>query len=230
MICRLRRVAGQTTPCLIKSIALTQMPLNKDRHKSELREAGWHSRGYLPHFDGRALPQFISLHLADSVPRAVVERWKQELDTKNSERDRILLQRRIERYADQGYGSAFLKDERLAEMVQETLLRDDGKKYRLSSWAVMPNHIHLLVTRFEDQILADIMQAFKSITSHKANKSLRRSGQFWMLDYFDRYIRNPKHYQKTVEYIENNPVKARLCARPEDYRFSSAWFRKHVVS
>jgi len=46
-------------------------------------------------------------------------------------------------------------------------------------------------------------------------------------DYFDRYIRNEKHYQKTVEYIENNPVKARLCARSADYRFSSAWFREH---
>jgi hypothetical protein len=48
-----------------------------------------------------------------------------------------------------------------------------------------------------------------------------------MPDYFDRYIRNAKHHKKTIEYIENNPVKARLCERPEDYRFSSAWFRKH---
>jgi hypothetical protein len=47
-----------------------------------------------------------------------------------------------------------------------------------------------------------------------------------MPDYFDRYIRNAKHYQKTVEYIENNPVKASLSARPADYRFSSAWFRE----
>src|SRR5580765_2279437 len=107
------------------------MALFDDRHQKELREAGWHSRGYLPHFDGRALPQFITLHLADSVPRAVIERWKQELDAKNSGRDKILLQSRIEKYADQGYGEAFLKDHRIAEMVQDTLLRDDGKKYRL---------------------------------------------------------------------------------------------------
>ncbi len=201
--------------------------LANDPHQTELREAGWHSRGYLPHFDGIVIPQFITIHLADSVPGAVIERWKQELDTTNSERDKILLQSRIERYADQGYGRAFLKDDRLAEMVQETLLRDDGKKYRLSRWVVMPNHVHLLATRSEDEMLADIMQSFKSLTSHKANRLLGRCGQFWMPDYFDRYIRNAEHYQKTVEYIENNPVKARLCARPEDYRFSSAWFRKH---
>ena len=31
---------------------------------------------------------------------------------------------------------------------------------------------------------------------------------------------------KVVAYIENNPVKARLCEKPEDWPFSSAWFRK----
>lgn len=92
----------------------------------------------------------------------------------------------------------------------------------------MPNHVHLLVTRSDNYTLSDIMQSFKSITSHNANKALHRSGQFWMLEYFDRYIRNEKHYKKTVEYIENNPVKARLCARPEEYPFSGAWLRKHT--
>jgi REP element-mobilizing transposase RayT len=203
------------------------MPLAKDPHRTELRAAGWHSRGYLPHFDGIVIPQFVSIHLADAIPKRVIEFWKRELDGKNSTQDKSLLRSRIEKYADQGYGEAFLRDDQLAGMVQETLLKDDGKSYRLSSWVVMPNHVHLLLTRFEEETLADIMQVFKSVTSHKANKALRRSGQFWMPEYFDRYIRNAKHYRKTVEYIENNPVKARLCARPEDYPFSSAWFRKH---
>ena len=203
------------------------MTLAKDRHQSELRAAGWHSRGYLPHFDGIVIPQFISIHLGDSVPREVIERWNRELNTRSSMQDRILLQTRIEKYADQGYGEAYLKDNRLAEMVQETLLKDDGRKYRLSAWVVMPNHVHMLVTRFANYTLSDIMQLFKSITSHKANKTLRRSGKFWMPEYFDRYIRTAEHYEKTVQYIENNPVKARLCPRPEDYPFSSAWFRAH---
>jgi REP element-mobilizing transposase RayT len=48
-----------------------------------------------------------------------------------------------------------------------------------------------------------------------------------MEDYFDRFIRNEEHYLNTVGYIENNPVKARLCKEPGDWPFSSAWFRKH---
>ena len=204
------------------------MTLAKDPHQTQLRAAGWHSRGYLPHFDGIVIPQFITLHLADSVPKEVIEGWKRELGTRGSVEDKTLLLNRIEKYADQGYGEAFLKDHHLAEMVQDTLLKDDGKKYRLSAWAVMPNHVHLLLTRFDNSTLSDIMQSFKSITSHKANKALGRSGQFWMLEYFDRYIRNEKHYKKTINYIENNSVKARLCARPEEYPFSSAWLRKHT--
>jgi REP element-mobilizing transposase RayT len=203
------------------------MTLIKDLHQVELRAAGWRSRGYLPHYDGRALPQSISLHLADAVPKTVIEGWKRELNTKNSVQDKMLLRARIEKYADQGYGKAFLKDHRVAQMVQRTLLNDDGKRYRLFAWVVMPNHIHLLLTRFERDTLAEIMQSFKSITSHKANKSLSRSGQFWMLDYFDRYIRNAKHFKKSIEYIEDNPVKAGLCLRPSDWPYSSAWFRAH---
>jgi REP element-mobilizing transposase RayT len=201
------------------------MSLIENSDKIELSEAGWHSRGYLPHFDGRAIPQFITLRLFDSVPDKVLQRWKCELDVVNSKKDQIILQRRIEKYLDQGYGAAFMKDHRVAELVQKDLLHYDEQNYRLSSWVVMPNHIHFLLTRSDATELADIMQSLKSLTSHKANKILRRKGQFWMEDYFDRYVRSAEHFAKTVRYIENNPVKARLCKEPEDWRFSSARFR-----
>ncbi len=55
---------------------------------------------------------------------------------------------------------------------------------------------------------------------------LGRSERFWQKEYFDRFIRNARHFAKVVAYIENNPVKARLCEKPEDWPFSSAWFRK----
>jgi REP element-mobilizing transposase RayT len=202
------------------------MSLIDDPHKAELRAAGWHSRGYLPHFDGIEIPQFITFHLADSVPRKVIERWQEELKSVKAEQQKILLRRRLEKYLDHGYGEALLKDTRVAGMVQNSLRKFDGLRYRLFAWVVMPNHVHLLMTRFEEYELKDLIHSLKSYTAHEANKILRREGQFWFDDYFDRYNRNEKHFRKTVEYIENNPVKAGLCAKASDWPFSSAWFRK----
>lgn len=137
-----------------------------------------------------------------------------------------MLQRRIERYLDQGYGEAFLKVPEVAKMVQDSLLKFDGSRYRLYSWVVMPNHVHCLMTRSEEYELSDILHSLKSFTSHEANKILNRHGQFWIEDYFDRYIRDQQHFERTVQYIENNPVKAGLCREPGDWPYSSAWFKK----
>jgi putative DNA methylase len=90
----------------------------------------------------------------------------------------------------------------------------------------MPNHVHSLMTRFEAYELSDILHSLKSFTAHEANNLLSRNGQFWIEDYFDRYIRNQEHFEKTVNYIENNPVKAGLCLEPGDWPYSSAWFKK----
>jgi REP element-mobilizing transposase RayT len=202
------------------------MALFDDPHQNELRTAGWHSRGYLPHFDGIEIPQFITIHLADSIPKKVIKRWQEELKSLKYEQEKILLQRRIERYLDHGYGEALLKNASVATMVQNSLLKFDGTRYRLFAWVVMPNHVHSLMTRFANYELPDILHSLKSYTAHEANKILHRSGQFWIEDYFDRYMRNQEHFLKTVQYIENNPVKARLCEKPSDWPFSSAWFKK----
>jgi REP element-mobilizing transposase RayT len=218
------RAPSPATPRTVSTMTLWQSP-----HKTDLKKAGWHSRGYLPHFDGSELPQFVTLRLYDSVPNSVLIRWHRELNTTGLRVDQLLLRRRIEHYLDQGYGQSFLRNPIVATTVQNDLLSYDGNALKLFAWVVMPNHLHLLATRYTDQTLAGIMQSFKSLTSHKANNLLKRIGRFWMADYFDRYIRNAEHFVRTVQYIESNPVKAKLCARPEDWPFSSA-NRRHPHS
>jgi REP element-mobilizing transposase RayT len=193
--------------------------------QKELRDAGWHSRGYIPHFDGGEIAQTISFHLADSLPQAVLEKWKRELAQDARTNSDSILRKRIEHYLDQGYGACALRTEPVANLVQESLLRFDGERYRLSAWIVMPNHVHLLLTPCAEWSLSQIMKDMKSFTSHEANRILGRRGQFWMEEYFDRYIRDAKHFSNAIAYIENNPVKAGLCARPEEWPFSSAWWR-----
>lgn len=49
------------------------------------------------------------------------------------------------------------------------------------------------------------------------------SSPAWNREYWDRYIRNEKHFRQALEYIHSNPVKAGLVARPEDWQWSSAF-------
>jgi REP element-mobilizing transposase RayT len=192
----------------------------------ELQKAGWHSRGYLPHFDGGEIAQTITMRLADSLPIEVLKRWIKELSTESERGGEAIARRRVERYLDQGFENCLLRDTRIAEMVQESLLHFDGERYRLSAWAVMPNHVHLLLTPINLWPLSKIMKLFKSYTSHEANRILDRRGQFWMEDYFDRYVRNARHFTNAIRYIESNPVKAGLSEAASDWRFSSARFRQ----
>src|ERR687895_193574 len=142
------------------------MSLINSSHKKELREAGWRSRGYLPHFDGRSIPQFITLHLADSIPKKVIERWQRQLSKFQDKEKQIIFARRIEKYLDQGYGSCFLKDSRIAKIVQDSLLKFDGIRYDFFAWVVMPNHSHSLLKRFEEWELDQLMHSHKSYTAH----------------------------------------------------------------
>ena len=45
-------------------------------------------------------------------------------------------------------------------------------------------------------------------------------------DYYDRFIRDERHFVRALEYIEMNPVAAGLCLRPEDWPYGSARFRR----
>jgi REP element-mobilizing transposase RayT len=180
----------------------------------------WHSRGYLPHFDQDGFTQFITFRLADSVPQTVLDKWLIELH--NGEITDALFRRRVEYYLDQNYGDGTLRKPAIANMVEEALLKRDGERYRLIAWVLMPNHVHLLIFPLESYSVAGIMHSIKSFTSHEANKLLKRTGHFWAKEYYDRYIRDSRHFASTIAYIENNPVKARLCETPEDWPFGSA--------
>ncbi len=187
------------------------------------RHRGWHSRGYLPHFDaGQELPQFVTFRLADSMPAHVVASWQEELLAHpETERD-AALHRMIKSFIDSGYGACHLQNPQIGAIVETAILFFDAERYRIHAWVVMPNHVHTLFTPEPGYSLSDILGSWKSFTSKEANKLLGRTGKFWQEDYFDRYVRNEYHFQRVVWYIENNPVNAGLCTDSSDWLFGSS--------
>jgi len=181
---------------------------------------GWYSRRYLPHVDLPGLLQAITFRLDDSLPKEVFERLAQDAV------DDAVERKRIEAVLNAGHGECWLQRHEIAEIVENALFHFDGQRYRLIAWCVMPNHVHVLIEAWERWPLAGVIQSWKSFTAKAINRNLGRGGEVWQREYFDRYIRDDRHLQATIEYIENNPVAAGLAPSPESWQFSSASQRK----
>jgi|WetSurMetagenome_2_1015567.scaffolds.fasta_scaffold356264_1 hypothetical protein len=164
------------------------------------RDSGWHSRGYLPHFDVPDIVQMVTFRLGDSLPEAAVREMADDPIRRN---DRTWRER-VQAYLDAGHGTCYLRDPQLAGRVQDSLLHFDAERYRLLAWSVMPNHVHVLVETMGGFALSRVLCSWKSYTAKEANRVLGRSGRFWHPEYFDRYIRDGAHYANAVSYIEAN--------------------------
>jgi hypothetical protein len=56
---------------------------------------------------------------------------------------------------------------------------------------------------------------------------LGRTGEpFWQEESFDHWVRGDEEFNRIAHYIEQNPVKAGLVKRSEDWPWSSAFRRK----
>jgi len=219
--------------------ALRSYGVSKTAHSS-LR-SGIHSRGYLPHVKREGASYFVTFRLADSLPRTVLL----EFERKHAEALRRLpadataeqtaeihreLHRDVERYLDQGAGECHLRRAEIAQMVVEALRHFDGEKYVLESWAIMPNHVHLVLWPMPNVTSSEILKSRKRHTARQANLLLGRTGEtFWQRESYDHWIRNDDEKMRILRYIRMNPVKAGLCTTAEDWKWSSAfpgWERK----
>jgi putative transposase len=181
---------------------------------------GWHERGYLPHRDEPGLTQFVTYRVADSFPATLRSEWEALLKIEDDRERR----KKLEAYPDLGRGACWLRTPVVAELVQSAFRFHDGTDYELRAWAVMPNHVHVLVMTGAKplrQVIAD----WKQFTAREANKLLGRRGKFWAEDYWDTYMRDAAHELRARRYIENNPVKALLVREPAEWVWSSARFR-----
>lgn len=184
---------------------------------------GIYNRGYLPHWDFDGAVQAITFRLADFVPAKVVSAWKRELASIHDDKSRHKeLHRRISHYEDAGHGEAVLSDPSVAGIVQDRLISSHPESYKLIEWCVMPNHVHVMIKLEIGSLLSEVIRIWKGGSSIEINRLLGRSGALWQREYHDRFVRDLDHCHDCRAYIRNNPVKAGLCAKPEDWRFSSA--------
>ncbi len=127
-------------------------------------------------------------------------------------------------------GSTWLKEEKVANIVQEALHHRDKVKYDLFAYCIMPKHVHIVFELLEDSVnsdkskteypLAKVLHSLKSYTALKCNKLLHRSGAFWQPESYDHVIRDSEELEKTVKYTLNNPVKAGIIKNWKNWPYS----------
>ncbi len=185
--------------------------------EEQIGAKGWNTRGYLPHFDQPGTMQMLTFRLGDAMPAALRHEWERLYEIKD-ERER---RTKLEAYLDRGLGECQLRNAKCAAAFEEVLLKFDGAHYRLAAWVMMPNHVHVLVELWT-MPLGRLCKAWKGASANAINHILRRSGEFWQEDYWDRYIRDEEHFRKALRYIELNPIKAGLSGTAADWPHGSA--------
>jgi REP element-mobilizing transposase RayT len=198
--------------------------------------SGFHSRDHLPHLKREGGSYFVTFRLAGTLPGEVLGQLKRE-------RDQILTQAlaarrpltwqeqeklfrcysdRVDKYLDAGHGECWLKRPPIADLVAGAVRFHADVRFDLLAWVVMPNHVHAVVQPKPGWALSQILQSWKGYTAHEANRLLDRTGhEFWQRESFDHLIRNDEDFHRCCHYTTANPVNAGLCARPEDWKWSS---------
>jgi putative transposase len=129
----------------------------------------------------------------------------------------------MDRYLDTTrFGPRDLSKEHIARIVVNSLRRGvELGHYDLRAWVIMANHVHaLLLPKVSPRLL---LRALKGPAAREANRALGRTGRpFWQAESYDHWVRDAREFEKIAAYIENNPVKAGIVARPEDYPWSIA--------
>jgi REP element-mobilizing transposase RayT len=109
----------------------------------------------------------------------------------------------------------------LAGVIVDTILQTRLERAYVLAWAVMPDHLHVVVVPRTPYTLPQVMQNIKGNASWAINRLTGRKGAIWQQGYYDRMIRSEKHLFEAIAYVNMNPVAAGLTKEPGEYRFAS---------
>ena len=191
-------------------------------------------RRNLPHIQPVSADLFVTFRLTGSLPQSVLEslaeerRWREEIQTRINKPSRPVIDLARSHFAiiekcldNPTMGPKWLARPPVADLVSEALHYRDGRVYRLDAFSIMPNHVHSvfrpLMRNEQPHSLSSIMHSLKRNTAKQANQILGRMGAFWAHESFDHYIRDAAERTRVIKYVLNNPVKAGLAKRWQDW-------------
>ncbi|MBL8819108.1 MAG: transposase [Planctomyces sp.] len=143
------------------------------------------------------------------------EELLQSLNSEDRGEFRRLLNRLFQGALDECHGRCLLQQPELAQIVATAIRHDDGVKFDLDRFLVMPNHVHAIVQFYSGFDLSVVGQSWMRYSARLINAQIGDSGAFWQAEPFDHIIRSAEQFLWLQRYIADNPLKAGL--RPGEF-------------
>ena len=123
-----------------------------------------------------------------------------------------------------------LRNHRLCATFLECLERvRRDYRFRVYGYVLMPEHVHMLVSEPESELLSKAIQALKVAVAGRARHyRIGEDGRVWQKRYFDHNVRSHESFVMLLRYVHRNPVKRGLVNNPEDWKWSS--FRHYATA
>ena len=102
-------------------------------------------------------------------------------------------------------------------------------EFEIFAYCLMGNHIHLLLKEVKEPI-DQIMKRIATRFVYWYNIKYQRVGHLFQDRFKSEPVENDEYFLTVIRYINQNPVKAGICKKPQDYTFSSynEFFKKQT--
>ena len=98
-------------------------------------------------------------------------------------------------------------------------------EFTLYAYCLMGNHIHLLI-KPEKEPLEQIFKRISVRFIYWYNIKYQRTGHLFQDRFKSEPVEDDVYFSTVLRYIHQNPVKAGICKKPEDYKYSS--YREYI--
>lgn len=110
-------------------------------------------------------------------------------------------------------------------MFLETVQRAKEKyPFRIINICIMGNHFHLMIEPGREANLSRIMQWILGVFAQQFNRAHSLNGHVWYDRFKSKIVASLRQFMATFSYISENPVRANLVVRSEDYPYGGTAF------
>jgi putative transposase len=139
------------------------------------------------------------------IARAVAARFPHHVVQRGNNREKI-----------------FFSDEDKEKYISLLKKYADKCNSPILAYCLMNNHVHLLTRPKKEESLYKMMQGVTLCYTQYINRTYKRTGRLWESRYYSCIVDKERYLWAVVKYIEQNPKRAKIIKKEEDYTYSSA--------